>query len=145
MELKDFVKNVIKDITTAIEECQDELSPKASVAPFLGSKDQNPNVIRTVLGYAQINNIDFDIALTTETQEQTSSGISAGIRVFDIMRLGGENKDMNQNIAQCVSRVKFTIPVVYPHSEVAIQATLAQNKPQRPTYGEETNQNQSSL
>ncbi len=34
MELKDFIKNVLVDISTAIEESQDVLSQKACVAPW---------------------------------------------------------------------------------------------------------------
>lgn len=133
MELKDFVKNVITDITEAVEELQEELSPKASVVPFNPNKG-NQGDIRTVMGYAHTNSIDFDIALTTETQEQTTSGASGGIRVLDIVRLGAENKDSGLNIAQCVSRVRFSIPVIYPHSPATFQANLSKEKAERPTY-----------
>ena len=133
MELKDFIKNVLVDISTAIEESQDVLSQKACVAPLVTGGNCTSG-IRTSNGYAKISDIDFDVAVTTESKDGTSSEAKGGIKVLDVINLGGGAKDERHNLSQSVSRVRFSIPIVYPHSAPSFQVNTQLTPPKRPQY-----------
>ncbi len=90
MELKDFVKNILKDLVDAVEETRQECSRDMRL-------DSNKDT-RTV---------EFDIAVTVE--DATSSSGKAGIKIFQIIEGGGDiSKDYKNS---SVSRVKFGIHV----------------------------------
>jgi len=90
MELKDFVKNVLKDVTEAVEEYRVESNRDMHLD---NSKGQ-----RTV---------EFDIAVTVE--DATSGEGRAGIKVFHVIEGGGSVAKQTKN-AQ-VSRVQFGVHV----------------------------------
>ena len=78
MELKDFIKTAITDITEAVSELQSELENGAIVNPAL------PNAISTntiaVDGSNRlISTIDFDVALTVGKADSISGNAKAGI------------------------------------------------------------------
>jgi hypothetical protein len=90
MQLKEFVKNALKDVVEAVEEVKGESSRDMHLD---GSKDQ-----RTV---------EFDIAVTVE---DTVSGTGkAGIRVFSVLEGGGEASKELRN--STVSRIQFGVHV----------------------------------
>ena len=131
MELKEFIKNVLIDISTAIEESQDALSSNACTAPLIASGD-SATAIRTEMGYAKISDIDFDVAVTTETKDGSSSEMGGGIRVLDVIKLGGRGVEEAHSLSQSVSRVRFSIPVVYPHSMPKFQVNQQLYPPKAP-------------
>jgi len=90
MELKEFVKNVLKDLVEAVEESR----VTSSRDMHLGSGKEN----RTV---------EFDIAVTVE--DATTSTGRAGIKVFQIIEGGGDVSKEYKNSS--VSRVKFGVEV----------------------------------
>jgi hypothetical protein len=90
MELKEFVKNVLKDLVEAVEETRSSSARDM----HLGSGKEN----RTV---------EFDIAVTVE--DATSSTGRAGIKVFQIIEGGGDVSKEYKNSS--VSRVKFGVEV----------------------------------
>ncbi len=90
MELKEFVKNVLKDLVDAVEETRRESSRDMRL-------DSNKDT-RTV---------EFDIAVTVE--DATSSSGKAGIKVFQIIEGGGDVSKEYKNSS--VSRVKFGVYV----------------------------------
>lgn len=120
MELKDFIKNVLIDISTAIEECQGELSDRACVAPVLEMGNRGVD-LKTKDGYAKVSQIDFDVAVTTETKDGSSSSAGGGIRVLNVIKVGGKSTDESQNIHQSISRVKFSVPMILPYSKAEFQ------------------------
>ena len=90
MELKEFIKNVLKDITEAVEESRGDSMRDMHLD---GLKDQ-----RTV---------EFDVAVTAE--DVTSATGKAGIKVFSLIEGGGEAVKEVKNSS--VSRIKFGVNV----------------------------------
>lgn len=92
MELKDFIKTIILDIGTAIEEVRISTGDNY----IIGSRDGG----RATFG----GNISFDIAVT-QNSEGTVSG-KTGVSVFGIgAQVNGDLKESGQN----VSRIKFDL------------------------------------
>lgn len=90
MELKVFVKNILKDLVDAVEETRQDCSRDMRL-------DSNKDS-RTV---------EFDIAVTVE--DATSSSGKAGIKIFQIIEGGGDVSKEYKNSS--VSRVKFGVHV----------------------------------
>lgn len=90
MELKQFVKNALKDLVEAVEEARKE-----------ACRDMN-------LTSSQSNRtVEFDIAVTVE--DSTSAEGKAGIKVFQIIESGGALSKELKNAE--VSRIKFGVNV----------------------------------
>lgn len=115
MELKEFVKTAIQDITNAVSELQSELKNGSIVSPSMPSAIANSTVMDPDNGSInrKISNIDFDVALTVGDSGTIESGGKVGIQIFSA-KIGGENKSHTEN----VSRITFTIPVVLPTAHV---------------------------
>ena len=115
MELKEFVKTAIQDITNAVSELQSELKNGSIFSPSMPSAIANSTVMDPDNGSInrKISNIDFDVALTVGDSGTIESGGKVGIQIFSA-KIGGENKSHTEN----VSRITFTIPVVLPTAHV---------------------------
>jgi hypothetical protein len=104
MDLKDFVKQALVDITSAVEEAKD-LSP-VSIAP---------GYLTTNKGRATITDpqfIEFDVATTVVEANSTSGSGGAKISVVGVgISIGGERGATANH--ESVSRVKFQIPVYF--------------------------------
>lgn len=115
MELKDFVKTTIADITNAVTELQAELKNGAIISPSIPQpianstiKDpDNENVNR------RVSCIDFDVALTVGETGAVESGGKVGIQILSA-KIGGESRNHMEN----ASRITFSIPVVLPTAHV---------------------------
>ncbi len=88
MELKEFVKSVLKDVVDAVEETRSESSRDMHLD---AGKEQ-----RTV---------EFDIAVTVE--DATTGSGKAGIKVFQLIEGGGGVSKELRNSS--VSRIKFGV------------------------------------
>ena len=97
--------------------------------------------IKTPDGYANISNIDFDVAVTTETTEGTSSGIKGGIAVAGIFNIGGNGNEEAAEKYQNVSRIKFTIPVLLPHASSLEEEVLIKDGARHKAITRRENQN----
>lgn len=115
MELKEFVKTAIQDITNAVSELQSELKNGSIVSPSMPSTIANSTVMDPDNGSInrKISNIDFDVALTVGGSGTIESGGKVGIQIFSA-KIGGENKSHTED----VSRITFSIPVVLPTAHV---------------------------
>lgn len=113
MELKDFIKQVLSDIAEGITEAQTEDQTTAWIVPtyIIGS---SVNKVKTNKGYVPVCNIDFDVAVTSETNTKSSDGITGGIKVVELFHVGGKSQEESSAIQQNVSRVKFSIPIMLP-------------------------------
>ena len=119
MELKEFIKQSIIEISEAVEESNEYFSSKsinAFVNPefiYENGKDkraftmpfdeESPNENRF------IENIDFDVAVTTGGE--ISGEAKGGIKIASF-EIGGKGSVVDKQ--QNVSRIKFTIPVCLP-------------------------------
>lgn len=127
MELKEFIKAVIVDATDAVRELQSELGNGAIVNPTL------PNTIATktltVEGEIRpIEHIAFDIAVTATEMSGISGNAKAGISVFGV-KAGTESSATTEK----VSRLTFSIPIVFPASHVKTQQEILREKrPKKP-------------
>lgn len=124
MELKDFIKEVIRDITDAVKECQEELDNGAIISPTNSTISEK---IKSYNGDLKISYIDFEVAVTAtssvEENGETKAGIEVGGSVFGI-NVAGKLKakvknEGNKQIDENISKINFSIPVVYPSQRVA--------------------------
>ena len=121
MDLKDFVKESIVQISKGIEEANSELEESdAMVNPInvkmhsMGAKgygrttrkkEDNSQVADSKL----LQNLEFDVAVTVEAGKQGSAGAKLSIATFNVGAAGKiESTDRSE------SRIRFTIPVVFP-------------------------------
>ena len=119
MELKDFIKGVISDITNAVKECQEELDNGAIVSPVNG---KSVEVAHTVQGDKKISYVDFELAVTASSETSANGERKGGIEVkssFLGFQIGGKIDDRvtnesNKQINENISKIKFSIPIIYP-------------------------------
>ena len=123
MELKEFIKTAIADITDAVSELQSELDNGAIVNPALphpvgsGSVDAG-------MGNQQIQKLEFDVALTIAETSSIDGGAKGGIAVFSA-KMGTSQQSQN------VSRLSFTVPVALPASFIKPAEEMALDTRQR--------------
>lgn len=116
MDLKDFVKESLVQISSAIIEANEALEGTNAVV--------NPFNIVTLSGseraYGRVNDaysekepvvevVEFDVAVTTESGTQTGGGIRISVASIG---LGAEGKSTGAHSNE--SRIKFKVPMVYP-------------------------------
>lgn len=114
--LKDFVRETLVQIAEGVGEAKENL--KATGFEFLHLFLQSAPGSPT-LGLADaasrrsyVFHIDFDIAVTTEDTSSAEGG--AGFNI-SIVRAGGDLASSSSTTN--ASRVKFTVPIVYPASK----------------------------
>lgn len=114
MNLKEYIKTAITDITSAISELQGELVNGAIVSPSLQNDDdvksteyvKDPHDPGCIM---KITNIEFDVATTVGTNEGKGAEGGLNISVFQA-NIGSKSSAKLEN----VSRIAFTIPVALP-------------------------------
>lgn len=143
MELKDFIKAAITDIVEAVKEAQDSVKEIATIAPY--TEGNKVTHIKTPDGYANISNIDFDVAVTAETTEGSSGGIKGGITVAGIFHVGGNDNEETVEKYQNVSRIRFTIPVLLPHASSLEEEVLIKDGTKHKAITRREYQNTSNL
>lgn len=108
ISLKDFIKNIISDISSAIRELNTEddlvVNPYDRIFPN-GKYPEN-----TIAGnYAYISYVEFNIAIASVESNKTEGGVA--IKVL--------NGNIGKNLSnESSSTVKFTLPVVFPYGRV---------------------------
>ena len=115
MELKEFIKTALSDITNAVSELQAELQNGAIVSPSVPNPIANVTVIDPQDDKINrpISKIDFDVAITVGSTDNIEAGGKVGIQIFSA-KLSGNNENHTEN----VSRITFSIPVVLPTCHV---------------------------
>lgn len=112
MELKEFIKGVISDITSAVKECQDEIRNGSVISPPNCSAKEHFSLKNRSY---EISHIDFEVAISAETKTTESKEGGIGINVLSAF-IGGKTSDNETLNSENVSRVKFSIPIVLPPS-----------------------------
>lgn len=117
MELREFIKTAIVDLVNAVVEAQAETEGLATILP-IRTKEYKTFDIPVEGGHKIVSDIDFDIAVTVGSKEGATGTAEAGIQIAQIFNFGGKHREEAENTSQNVSRMKFSIPVVLPHSFV---------------------------
>ena len=113
--LKDFVRETLKQLSEAGAEAGDDLGkrgmqiPAAFLAPSASSKTLGSMFDGRM--NSQVFPVEFDVAITTEDSDSGTAG--GGVRI-GIVRAGGDLSSSSSTTN--ASRVKFTVPIVYPSS-----------------------------
>lgn len=111
MELKDFIKGVLSDITEAIKESQEELDNGAIINPT--STSNIANMVEVGEERYRLHEVSFDVSvIAAESESSTKNG---GINVK--MAAGGASNE-NSHKEEHSSRIKFSVPLVYPSVHV---------------------------
>lgn len=110
MDLKDFVKGVILDVTNAVKECQDEVDNGAIISP---TNRKASEAIEAEKGILQVSYIDFEVAVTAGTTTGINGEIGGRIKVLSSL-IGGKIGEESQERDESISKVKFSIPIIYP-------------------------------
>lgn len=116
MELKEFIKTAISDITGAISELQSELQNGAVVSPSMPQSISTKTIDEDGANRL-ISNVEFDVALTIGNTDTVSGNAKVGIQIFSA-KLGGDNQSRTEN----VSRLTFSVPVIYPTAKIKTDA-----------------------
>jgi hypothetical protein len=120
MDLKDFIKEAIKDISEAISECNDELKEVGTIANPKDVAAVNAQKTDNIYGYMlkanensdyrrPVHLITFDVAVSSTKKQDGKEGI--GVNVVGI-KLGKDNNKTDEDSTS--SRLKFAIPVALP-------------------------------
>lgn len=114
MELKEFIINALTDITDAIKDCQQNVGNGAIFAP---TNTEAENRINTPNGYLSVSEIAFDVAVSAS--KENSDGVSGGggINVLGVS-FGAKGSAEDKIVEATASRIKFSIPLVYPPTDV---------------------------
>ncbi len=132
MELKEFIKTAVSDITNAVSELQTELNNGAIISPSMPSPIANNTIIdpENKKCNRQISKIDFDVAITVGSSDKNEVGGGVGIQIFSA-KIGNDNEEHKEN----VSRITFSIPVVLPTVHVTTPSEkMTDNKPIRSVF-----------
>lgn len=112
MELKEFIKEVLKDITDAVAESQQELDNGCIIAPVTTKSSSISNSLELENSMVtRICDVKFDIAIEIQNANDKKSKIG----VFSSFASVGKetSHDVSSNE---ISRISLDIPVVLPYS-----------------------------
>lgn len=122
MELKEFIKTAITDITEAVSELQEELKNGTIVNPSLTQGEHGKSLV-VDNEVRMMERLNFDIAVTVTEATELNGNAKAGISVFGA-KVGAENKERTEN----VSRLTFSLPLLLPATHVKTPRELLQEK-----------------
>lgn len=114
MELKEFIVNALTDITGAIKECQENIDNGSIFAP---TNTKAGNKIDTPTGELVESEIAFDVAVTASSENTDGVSGGGGINVLSF-NFGAKASTEDKATEATTSRIKFSIPLIYPPTEV---------------------------
>lgn len=110
MELQEFVKETLLQITIGVKEAQEAVKEYGAVVnPKQYKSTSDATNARVKNEYYPVQNINFEVALTSSTGEESKSGIGVLLGSFNI---GANKNDESKSVA--VTSIKFNIPLVLP-------------------------------
>jgi hypothetical protein len=114
MEIKEFIQECISSIVEAAISLQEKHANQGAIInPPAGPSNTETFVAgSSTYRHRRVQNIEFDLALTTSSS--TEGGGKGGVRIFgaDINAAASHARNHEQ-----ISRVKFSIPVSLPESD----------------------------
>lgn len=124
VELKDFIKTVITDITDAVGELQSEVTNGALISPGI-TKDMAHTYIFNGRDFSPVTNIDFEICVYGETVREEGKGLGVKIKTF-IAGVSAKDSDTERN----TSKIRFSIPLSLPAAHVKGFPTVTEKRNQ---------------
>lgn len=110
MQLQQFVGETIKAVLEGVRSAQEHAKTiQAKVVPETSHHFGNQSIITDRNNGAIVDKLEFDVAVTAT--EATSSEAKAGVSVWGV-GVGAKGQENAKN--ETVSRVKFSVPIVYP-------------------------------
>ncbi len=122
MELKEFIKTAITDISDAISELQEELGEETVVNPAMSA----PVSLKTITVDGKnrpIERLSFDVAVVSSESSGIDGKAKAGISVFGA-KIGAETSEKHEH----VSRLSFSLPIVFPTTYIITPEEQYQKK-----------------
>ena len=119
MELKEFIKYAIDEVVTGVRESQEKyMDGDVMICPPNIDMQSNSE---GVVGLTNTNTtkysanktvsaIHFDVSVAAEDKQ--SSGVKGGLKILDF---GLSSNMSSAEISKEVSRLKFTIPLIFPN------------------------------
>lgn len=111
MELKDFIKGVLYDITEAIKESQEELNNGAIISPTATSNVAN--MVEVGKERYRMHEISFDVSVAAAESESSIKNGGINVKIA-----AGCASSENSHKEEHSSRIKFSVPLVYPSVRV---------------------------
>nr|WP_302830066.1 hypothetical protein [uncultured Bacteroides sp.] len=110
MELQDFVKETLLQITKGVKDAQDAVKEYGAVVnPKQYKSTSDATNAKVNNEYYPVQNINFEVALTSSAGEENKTGIGVLLGNFNI---GTNKNDESKSVA--VTSIKFNIPLVLP-------------------------------
>lgn len=109
MELKDFIKTAVSDITSAICELNSELNNGTVVNPIYKNPPRDLELKEINGAYHSLRNINFDIAIAAMHSNKKEAGAGFALRVVTAS-IGKGNDDRIESS----SRISFSLPLLFP-------------------------------
>jgi len=123
MNLTEFVSSSLKQIIDAVADCAQYAESKgAAINPSTleWRTDQGQVIVYDEKTGLISSNVEYDVALTISEGGENKG--EAGIKVFGAT-LGFSGSTARTTENQSISRIKFTIPVVFPTSRPRVLKT----------------------
>jgi hypothetical protein len=123
MELKEFVKEVLTQLTEGVELAQSELYGKDII---INPSEANGTTKRNYEIWGKkrsIENIEFEVALTNSAEKENTRGIGV---FFSGMSIGSKNNDDVKNII--ATKIKFGISIILPEGKYDYEKYNPKNK-----------------
>lgn len=111
MELKDFIKTTIQDVTDAVRELQDNIKNGALVSP--GNMKGRKAAMHNKLDNEENSNIDFELYVSEEENNSVDGSIKSKISVLPALFSAKAGTSSNDKILNA-SKIRFSIPLIYP-------------------------------
>jgi hypothetical protein len=109
MELKDFIKNTLVQVSKGIEEAKQELGDTKKFQTIINPHLPGVESLAEENGqYKKVQDIEFDIALVVEQKQEGKAGIGV---LASVIKAGVSHTDGNTNSE--THRIKFSVPVKF--------------------------------
>lgn len=124
VELKDFIKTVLSDITGAVSEMQNECTNGAVISPGI-AKDMASAYIYNGRDYSPVLNVDFEMSIYGEMAKEENKGLGVAIKVF-IAGTASKGVETESN----TSKVRFSVPISLPAAHAKGSPTVTEKRNQ---------------
>jgi len=124
MDIKDFVRDTLVQISNGVREAQDvvrEDGGYVNPAARVGAKDTAESHLTTINDGQSVFLVDFDIAVTVA--EENSAEGEAKLKIASVLSVGGGAGTTTESTSS--SRIGFKVPLALPVDEVSKNTMLS--------------------